>query len=285
MGWGDDIMSTAIAKAVFESYQEEGESPQCVFGRPDNFHDPKTGKLNVYWSEMFENNPYILQPGGQSDYLMCIPDFPGCRQYIDYETCTIKQVLDKNNKLHSTIDAFSFEKEFKAPKGEIYFSDLEVAQAAALGSLPTIVVEPNVKGLLGSNKAWGFERWQSLINSLSTDYHFAQFQYPGARLLDGVEYIQTATFRSALVYLSCASGFIGTDGGLHHAAAALSKKAIVLWSHYSSPVNLGYDTHVNIRAEGVDGPCGRTYDCKECRAAMDAITTDEVEEVFRISFK
>ena len=67
-------------------------------------------------------------------------------------------------------------------------------------------------------------------------------------------WLETTTFRHALQVLSKAKLFVGTDGGLHHAAAALGIPSVVIWTGFTSPRHLGYDTHRNIH-DGSE-PCG-----------------------------
>jgi ADP-heptose:LPS heptosyltransferase len=98
-------------------------------------------------------------------------------------------------------------------------------------------------------------------------------QGPG-RKLEGVTQVSTESFRDACSLLDRASFFLGTDGGLHHAAAALGKKAVVIWGGYTHPRNLGYDSHINLHS-GVE-PCGNLAPCDHCKKAMDRITVDMV---------
>ena len=86
---------------------------------------------------------------------------------------------------------------------------------------------------------------------------------------------ETATFRDALKVLSKAKLFVGTDGGLHHAAATLGIPSVVIWTGFTSPRHLGYDTHRNIH-DGSE-PCG-TYDsvCQHCLLKSKAITVEQV---------
>ena len=86
---------------------------------------------------------------------------------------------------------------------------------------------------------------------------------------------ETNTFREALQVLSKAKLFVGTDGGLHHAAAALGIPSVVIWTGFTSPRHLGYDTHRNIH-DGSE-PCG-TYDsvCQHCLLKSKAITVEQV---------
>ena len=72
---------------------------------------------------------------------------------------------------------------------------------------------------------------------------------------------------------------MGTDGGLHHAAAALGKKAVVVWGGLVGPNTLGYDTQTNLcKASSF---CGSITPCLHCRQALDAITPDMVVEAIR----
>ncbi len=62
---------------------------------------------------------------------------------------------------------------------------------------------------------------------------------------------------------------------LHHAAAALGIPSVVIWTGFSSPRHLGYDTHRNIH-DGSE-PCG-TYSgvCKHCLLKAKQITVEQV---------
>jgi ADP-heptose:LPS heptosyltransferase len=94
------------------------------------------------------------------------------------------------------------------------------------------------------------------------------------RKLKGVPYLET-TFRQALAVLQGASLLVTTDGALHHAAAALGVPAVVIWGGFTSPKNLGYDSHTNLWTGA--HPCGIwKYECPHCRKALNAITPQQV---------
>jgi ADP-heptose:LPS heptosyltransferase len=86
--------------------------------------------------------------------------------------------------------------------------------------------------------------------------------------------VQTPSFRAAAAVLANAVAFVGTEGGLHHAAAALGRPAVVLFSEFISPAITGYRTHRNLYHAGQ--PCGSRSACSGCRASMEAISVDEV---------
>jgi hypothetical protein len=266
MGYGDDLMGTGLARAVRDEYPHA----KMVFGDPDNYHNPKDNRLNVHYTEMFQHNPIIVQENEPVKDLVCVPDYPGHRVYVDYENSEI----DDEGK----ILRFKWREEYTAPKGEIYFTDDEKSEASEIAlrlPYPFFVLEPNVAEKPWINhKSWPLERWQEVVDALAGEVFFVQFS--GDNVLRGVHHVQTPSFRQACAILGTAGAFVGTDGGLHHAAAALDIPAVVLWGHYSSPGVFGYDDHWNIRHVDNIG-CGSAWvECSECPESMEKITVDEV---------
>lgn len=252
MGLGDDIMATAYARTLRKTFP----NGKAVFGKKDSGY--------MHWSEVFYGNPDILQPKEKSQEVFWVEDYVGNRQYIDYK---------KSN------NGFSFKPDFRAPKGHIHFLPDEIPVIeeirAAFGDNLPIIVEPNIKGAVGPNKDWGFDRWQSVVDALP-DVLFLQLGDSKVRRLKGVEHAVTADFRSAMAILSLSKGFVGTDGALHHASAALNVPAVVVWGGFASPENLGYEDHINITSEDPNTPCGEFADCLHCRGVMDKITVEDV---------
>jgi len=189
------------------------------------------GKRYFYEKEVFANNPRMAKP---DEDCVWVANYGGHRPYIKGST------PDKH---------FIFNDDFRPVPGEIFFSDKERQwQEDHAPKAPYIVVEPNVKNRFahGVNKSWHY--WDAL----------SRLNLPFLQLGDGsgklfAQY-RTNTFREAMLILDRAVLFVGTDGGLHHAAAALQIPAVVIWTGFSSPKHLGYDTHTNIHDGG--DPCG-----------------------------
>ncbi len=94
-------------------------------------------------------------------------------------------------------------------------------------------------------------------------------------MLDGCDlYARTTTFRQALAVLSVCRAFVGTEGALHHGAAAVGTPAVVLFSEFISPDVTGYPQHRNLRQAGA--ACGSRKPCKGCAESMRAISVLEV---------
>jgi len=260
MGLGDEIMATAEA---WELFQKTGK--KVLQGTPRCEH----------WSEVFLHNPSFRQPNDGIDPSDCVylDNFPGNRPYAQF----------RGGKAEW--------KNWRPKPGKIFLTPEEKVMAwERLDSTiygetdELVIVEPNVKGTVSSrNKDWGFRKWVELQYRLEDIENIVVVQLvPDPKpagyqeLLHVDATIHTETFREAMAILSYASLFVGTDGGLHHAAAALSIPAVVIWGGYSSPRNLGYPTQRNIYHDHPLSPCGNLRDCGHCREAMEKITVEEV---------
>jgi len=295
IGHGDDIMATAYARAAVEHFhnQEKPIAVKCVFGNPETFHNKVNNTLAVHTSEVFRNNPYCLQPGDDHPNIVCIPDYPGARVSIDYEN-SVWESIDRGAYSERVIRQFKFDPNFRAKAGDLIFDQDELGNAMRFVSrnLPPefYVIEPCGKRDYHSNKLWPFNRWQEFIYDVPDNVTFVQFKHNAEDLdlADGdhakIHRVEGSTFREACAIMQVGKrGYVGTDGGLHHAAAAMDLPALVLWGHYSSPANFGYFGHVNIQGKAMDaggswiaGPCGNLRNCDICTESMQSIPVKEV---------
>ncbi len=157
--------------------------------------------------------------------------------------------------------------------GEIYLSDAE--RDFARPHAPEIVIEPTLKPNASPNKQWGMERWRRFVRlARRAGYRLVQLAPPGHIALDRVEMIHTTDFRLACAVLANARAYVGHEGGLHHAAAALGIPAVVIFGGFISPAQTGYAMHRNLFSGGT--PCGMRTPCAHCAAAMQNITPEQV---------
>jgi hypothetical protein len=238
MGWGDEIMVTAQVRAL----QERDPRPVLVV---DIRGHPR-------WSEIWEGNPRMVRDRSRPHQTLL--NGPNARPYIAQKSAT---------HWHW--------KKYECQPGEIYLSEAERALAERWRGY--VLVEPNVKATRPDsvNKQWIWERWQRLAQMALAP--MVQVGPSGTRLLEGVAHAETATFRQACAVLSGCKAYVGTEGGLHHAAAALGIPAVVLFGGFISPASTGYSMHRNL----FYGPaCGARLPCRHCREAMAAISVGEV---------
>lgn len=238
MGLGDWIMATSQIRALQES---NGGRKVLVVGQ--------AGRM-MWSAEVFEGNPRVIRrPEADCDILR---NGPGLRPYI-----AAKHPMRW------------FWQKWPIAPGELYLSDSELAFSKIYHD--RVMVEPHTKVSEG-NKSWPWERWQAVVDSLP-EVRFLQVGPFNTRPLRGVEFVPT-TFRQAASLLSVSALFVGSEGALHHAAAALGIPAVVLWSEFISPDITGYPTQRNLRHAG--DPCGARIPCVGCRVSMGLISVDEV---------
>jgi hypothetical protein len=242
MGWGDEIIASGQARAL----QRHDPRPVLIIDR----------NARPRWSPIWDHNPRLARDraGGPGKFQSLL-NGPGVRPYVEQKLAT-RWVWRGN---------------FRCEPGEIYLTEAERAFAAPWRG--RVLVEPNLKDKPEQvNKRWAFERWQALADLRLAE--FVQVGPPGTRLLRGVEHAVTQNFRLACAVLSVCRGFVGHEGGLHHAAAALRVPAVVLFSGFISPAITGYETQRNIHHGGA--ACGSRLPCLHCRESMEAISVEEV---------
>lgn len=161
--------------------------------------------------------------------------------------------------------------------GEIYFGRGERAEGRRIGG-GFVVIEPNVVPWKSSaaNKRWPFERYQAVADALIADgVKVIQFVNPdGEPMLKNVRPVSAKGFRDAAAILQNAILYLGAEGGMHHAAAALGVGGVVMFGGWIPPQVTGYENHANM--VGSDHFCGSFEACPHCADAMKAISVEAV---------
>jgi hypothetical protein len=257
MGYGDDIMATAEARRR----QEAGDLRPCVYV---NKHSKPIA------SPVFDNNPRFTGDMAKVYDLVgvqILAQRSGNRPYIDYA--------------NSTRTKWAWRDAPPEP-GEIYLSAAE--RAAIPKMTPFIVVEPTIKAAASPNKDWGWDNWQRLVTDFGAN-RFLQLGPPGTRGLAGVQHRVTDTIRDAFVVLAGAAAYVGHEGALHHAAAALGIPAVVIFGGYVSPRQTGYEFQTNLYPDDPHSPCGMRVACPHCKRVMQSISVDQVAAALAVALQ
>jgi ADP-heptose:LPS heptosyltransferase len=277
--YGADILATGEAKII----HQENPEVKIAFGNPEVLSQNDQGKTKFYWAEIFENNPYILQPGENAEQVMVISNYPKSRPFFNYAKTRYTQADDGSKVPYK----FAYNPDYEVTCGELYFSDSEIAEAEKLienFEAPIIFIDPHADN---PNKHWIFERWDDVIKQSS--HQFVQLTYDEHAVpLNGAVQLNTTTFRQACAVLNAGVGrgiLLTVDCDLHHAAAALKMPAIVLWSHYSHPDNFGYNDHINIRWDPAGKPCGLRDNCIQCKTSVEMIKVRDVNLAIEMALK
>ncbi len=213
---------------------------------------------------VFRDNPNIAPPGSESDSdIEWIGFHRGNRIYNENDRENLRWIWNYD---------------FRAVPGEVFFDNPELRFGIAASSRHFVLIEPNVPiwKTVAPNKQWPVDRYQVVANNLvANGVEVVQLNYPNAKhKLIGVRRVLTKNIRNAMAVLKRASLYIGPEGGLHHAAAALDVPAVVLFGGFIPPQVTGYDAHVNLT--GGAEACGNYTPCEHCKMAMASIGVDEV---------
>jgi ADP-heptose:LPS heptosyltransferase len=187
----------------------------------------------------------------------------------------------KGHRIYNTQDGnrWVWNYDFHAQPGEVFLTRDEEATARR-GGKNYIVMEPNVPAHKSTsvNKKWPYERYDAVSQRLvRAGFDVVQYHsMAGGHRLAGARLITTHGFRNAIASMARASLYIGPEGGLHHAAAAVEKPAVVIFGGFIPPSVTGYETHTNLT--GGETACGSLRACVHCQAALRAITVEEVVE-------
>lgn len=260
MGFGDALMATAEARVLHQRT-----------GRPVAVGDGRALRLRPAECEVFAGVPFLaLALDGQA--VAWLPNYSGSRPYLDYARMAAEGHPGAPPWRYTAWSVSRY------GPGVLRLTAAERAWAAeALAAAgvarPFVVVEPTVKPQASPNKAWGVARYAEVAAALAREVAVVQVG-PAPSALPGAVAIQTPSFRQACAVLAQAAAYLGPDGGLHHAAAALGVPAVVLFGGFTSPAQTGYPGHVNLFTGGA--PCGEYRPCAHCQAAWAAITPADV---------
>jgi hypothetical protein len=257
-GLGKTISSTAILHDIQEKYGSKTEihviTPHIdVFKSNPHIHKVWHTGATVGLYDL------LLKTYSRVRWLQAEPYFYS--GYIGGENHLInawRTMLGLENKRTFTPELFLTDKELKEGK-RIVRGDT---------TLPTIVfqvtggaVQQNQDGSLTLPKM--FERnlppqiMQNVIAELHRDYHFIQIAKKGQPLLNGATHLVDYDIRALFAVIKECNIIVCIDSFVHHAAAALNKKAIVLWAA-TNPSLLGYKLHENLYRNACPTPlCGR----------------------------
>jgi hypothetical protein len=242
VSWGDELMAAGEARRIHEA---KGGKVRII-ARPDG----QTTLSSVLW----DNIEYIAKPGETAE--ASVVDSPFHRPY--------RSAFEPHG---------SCWKEYQPYPAEIRLAPRERAFAAAVGT-GFVLIEPHVKARRdgAENRQWGWDCYAELVSS-RPGLRWVQVGKSELASLPGVARVPTGSFREACAVLARAAAYVGPEGGLHHASAALGIPAVVIFGGYISPKVTGYSFHVNLFT-GKGLGCGRRQRC-DCDC-MTKISRDEV---------
>ena len=215
-------------------------------------------KFSFNSSPVFDNNPYLSQ-GWISRNSIVIQRADPKNHYV-LEELEDRYLWKDNMHAVETICA-NYGVAPKSIKPDLFFSDREQEnneKRLKLSGRDYIAIEPNGKtDYFADNRLWFFERWQLLVDQLSESSEIIQVGDGTGSSLENVKDLSSKlTFRETAWVISQSKLFIGTIGGLMHAARAVETKSVILYSGTEKVDMAGYSENVNLIKPVDCSPCG-----------------------------
>ena len=179
----------------------------------------------------------------------------------------------KNGRAEQAMaEPFGIKNTPSAPK--LYFDQTEREHVLSLlfsASLngQFIVIEPDTNcDWFGELRAWPISRWQVVCDTLRLahpDIPIVQIGLGRLGIINGaIDLTKKTSFREAALIIEQAILFMGTEGGLMHAARSVEAKALILWGGITLPEFIGYPEHQVTLCKYVDcAPCGNAGWCDQ----------------------
>ena len=239
MGLGDELMAAGEAQALSKA------CGNCKVAILD-----KSG-VKQRWHEMWDNDPHIAKLGDK--FTKSIVNGPGRRGYIE----------------SFNSDRWLWRR-YKPIPPKLFFSDNELRFANSIGE-GFVVIEPNLKVKAESvNRNWGWNNFVSLV-SMFPNLNWVQIGPDSTKVLPNVKLIKVSSPRMAAASLTKAKAFVSHEGGMHHMAAAVNLRGVVIYGGFTSPMVSGYDVHNHLFVPSNLG-CGSIKACNHCKIAMESIS-------------
>jgi hypothetical protein len=254
MGFGDEILAAGEAQVVYDA----DPSRRVAIG---------DARGQVRWHELWTGNPVIASPSdvARGEPVQRISNASGCRPYLQYP-------FTRQTGWRFTPGWYA-----RDYRGRLYLSEAEHAEGIALQQRlgDYVVIEPSTKPEK-PNHQWPPARYAAVVVQ-RPDLAWVQSVHTHTRTrLMGVSAVACHSFRKTCGILAHATAYVGPEGGMAHAAAALGVPAIVIFGGCSSVEVMGYPDNVNMADDSPETPCCRVEPCAHCERAMASITVDRV---------
>jgi ADP-heptose:LPS heptosyltransferase len=250
---------------------------------PVEVHGPQT---RLVISPIFKNNPSIVDASIDDltnyarDFNIVPLNLPATN-YCKHDSPTHARHSYDKHIISQILDFYKIDHVFEQVKCRLYFTskeDDEINKFTSDIGTEFVTIEPHSNNEYTCNREYPFEKWQNVVNALSKTVRVVQVGQSTKRVLDNVlDMTGKTTFRTCAGLIGKSKLFLSSEGGLTHAAQAVSTKSIVVITGYQHPTMVAYPQNTNLWVHGDHGPCGKKQRCSSCWEAV--VKHDEQEIV------
>jgi ADP-heptose:LPS heptosyltransferase len=229
----------------------------------------------------FYNNPHIIQDRIEEDcvFFPMFLDNPNanyCKQdlpdraihrkdaHIIEQCCEVYGIKNPELKCDIFLDPFEIE---------------NVENICSSLDKDFVTIEPYSKTNYTPNRSYPFEKFQAIVNAISSKIQVVQIGNTDSKLLSNVIDMRGETsFREATGVIGKSKLFISCEGGLAHAATATDTKALVIITGYQSQRMVAYPQNINVNISNHD-VCGLKVECPQCKSDAENHDVNQIIEI------
>jgi ADP-heptose:LPS heptosyltransferase len=163
---------------------------------------------------------------------------------------------------------------------KIFLSDAEKNKRLLPESKkPWVAIQSTGLSTWTDNKNWGVENFRSVARSLAREFSVVQLGASGDPSLGvDLELQGRLPIRDVFVLLRECGVFVGQEGFLMHAAAAVDLLSVIVYGGFLAPWQTGYSINENLYSNVECAPCWLETKCPHEKKCMAMITPRMVVE-------
>ncbi len=272
MSYGDRLMALGDA---WKRYQADPLRRKVAIGDGRQIDG---AQADLLWGLDFLATQADLEAGVPVSW---VHSYPHHRPYIDY-AAMLRELGWRRHLRHfgfgltRLLGHYRYDLSYRPTPAPIRLKPEELTLSEEWSQRPFVALEPYIKTGAPPSKQWPVERFAEVARELSREIPVYQISAPDSPVLGGLPQIRPRSFRESLAYLHAARLYIGPEGGLHHGAAAVGTRAVVIYGGFTSPLITGYDFQVQLTG-GAEYACGtRRGLCPHCAEHLGRISVAEV---------
>lgn len=148
-----------------------------------------------------------------------------------------------------------------------------------LSRKPWVAIQSDGYSQWTTNKNWGSSKFEAVARALAQRYSLVQLGVASDPALSvDLNLCGKVSAREAAVVLGSCKRFIGQEGYLMHAAAAVEVPSVIIYGGFIAPWQSGYPQNVNLYNPVPCAPCWLTTPCPNARVCLEEITVNNVLE-------
>lgn len=266
MGLGGYLTWTAAAREIRNHIGDAKILPIETHG---NF-------IKTIKSEIFKNNPDFCQ--AWKNELFVLPFVLNNPETNYCKKDTHEKAMHRYDKhiIEQICESFGIENPALKCRIELT-SEEKINIKNIVDKLPEsfVTINTDVNEEYTKNKFNIFNYWQAVVDELKDKITFVQVGIKGKTLKNAIDLTGKTSFREAAGIIGKSRCFVGSEGGLVHAATAFDIKSVVVISSFIHPRLVAYPGNINVWLNNDNhGPCGMKVRCDACHDNMNYLDVE-----------